>query len=93
MARIYTPGNSLNYASYHNDRVDELFTLAAAESDDAKRKEYYKEIQIIVHKECPYIPLYYANSGAAYTKSLSGAVYVMYVTDDDTSPDKTKGTI
>ena len=74
-ARIYTPGNSVNYASYHNDRVEELFALAAAESDDTKRKEYYKEIQIIVHTECPYIPLYYANSGAAYTKGLSGAVF------------------
>ncbi|MBO4388234.1 MAG: ABC transporter substrate-binding protein [Spirochaetales bacterium] len=74
-ARIYTPGNSVNYASYNNARVNELFTLAAAETNDATRKAYYKEIQEIVHAECPYIPLYYANSGAAYTKKLSGAVF------------------
>lgn len=74
-ARIYTPGNSVNYADYNNARVTELFGLAAAETNDATRKAYYKEIQEIVHAECPYIPLYYANSGAAYDKSLEGAVF------------------
>ncbi len=74
-ARIYTKGNSVNYAGYDNARVAELFALASAETNDATRKDYYKEIQTIVHAECPYIPLYYANSGAAYTNKLSGAVF------------------
>ena len=74
-ARIYTPGNGVNYASYDNPKVTELFTKAAAETDDATRQAYYREIQEIVHAECPYIPLYYAGSGAAYSKNVSGAVY------------------
>lgn len=74
-ARIYVPGNSVNYAKYNNARVTELFALASAESNDAQRKAYYKEIQQIVHAECPYLPLYYANSGVAYTTKLEGAVF------------------
>jgi len=74
-ARIYTPGNSVNYAGYNNAKVSDLFAKASAEKDDAKRQAYYKEIQTIVHAECPYIPLYYANSGAAYSKNLSGATW------------------
>lgn len=74
-ARIYTPGNNVNYAKFNNARVNELFALGSAEKDEAKRKAYYKEIQEIVHAEAPYIPLYYANSGAAYTKKLEGAVF------------------
>ncbi|MCC7576508.1 MAG: ABC transporter substrate-binding protein [Sphaerochaetaceae bacterium] len=74
-ARIFTPGNSVNYARYNNARVNELFSLGASETDDAKRKAYYKEIQTIVHAECPYIPLYYANSGVAHSKVAEGAVY------------------
>lgn len=73
--RIFTPGNSVNYARYNNARVNELFNLAASDMDDANRKAKYKEIQIIVHAECPYVPLYYANSGVAHSKEAEGAVY------------------
>lgn len=74
-AKIYTPGNSLNYAAYDNERVQELFRLAAGKTDDAQRQEDYREIQTIVHKDCPYIPLYYANSGVACTRKVTGAVF------------------
>jgi len=74
-ARIFTPGNSVNYARYNNARVTELFGLAASDTNDATRKAKYKEIQTIVHAECPYVPLYYANSGVAYSKNAEGAVY------------------
>ena len=41
--------------------VMELLDKAVAETDEAKRKEYYKEIQENVHEHVPYIPLYYAD--------------------------------
>ena len=74
-AKVYRPGMTANYAKYDNAKVTELLDQAGRETDDAKRKELYKEIQVIVHAECPYIPLYYANSGAAYIATLEGAVW------------------
>ncbi len=73
--RTLYPGSSQNHANYDNARVAELIDLAVAEPDSAKRIDYYKEVQTIVHQECPYIPLYYANSGAAVTKDLEGAYF------------------
>ncbi len=52
-----------------------MLDLAAAEPDTAKRLKEYQEVQVIVHTECPYIPLYYANSGVAINKDLEGAVF------------------
>ena len=74
-AKVYRPGMTANYAKYDNAKVTELFDKANAETDDTKRKELYKEIQVIVHEECPYMPLYYANSGTAYIATLEGAVF------------------
>jgi len=71
--RTFYPGSSSNHARYNNPRVTELLDLAVAEAEAATRLEYYKEVQTIIHEECPYIPLYYANSGAAVTKALEGA--------------------
>ena len=67
--------SSTNNARYNNARVNELLEKAGAEQDDAKRKAYYQEVQEIVHKEAPYIPLYYANSGVAYDKNLESAIF------------------
>ena len=67
--------SSTNNARYNNARVNELLEKAGAEQDDAKRKGYYQEVQEIVHKEAPYIPLYYANSGVAYDKNLESAIF------------------
>ena len=75
MAKFFTAGNTANTATYNNEKVSELFKLAASEKDEAKRKDYFKQIQVIVHSEAPYIPLYYAGTGVAYSKKVSGAVW------------------
>ena len=61
-----------NGASYRNPRVDELFELAASETDKQKRAAYYFEAQEILVKDVPYLWLYEPHSGAAYKSSLSG---------------------
>ncbi len=61
-----------NGSGYKNARVDELFELAAAETDRKKRAEYYFEIQEITAKDVPYFRLYSGNSEAAYRKELQG---------------------
>jgi len=61
-----------NGASYHNPRVDELFKLAAAETDKQKRAAYYFEAQEIILTDVPYLWIYEPNSGAAYKGALQG---------------------
>jgi len=64
-----------NGASYRNPRVDELFELAASETDRQKRAAYYFEAQEILVRDVPYLWLYEPQSGAAYKSGLQG----MYV--------------
>ena len=64
-----------NGASYRNPRVDELFDLAASETDKQKRAAYYFEAQEILVKDVPYLWLYEPISSAAYKSGLRG----MYV--------------
>lgn len=73
--RAFYPTSAANHAKYKNPRVTELLDLAVAEPDTAKRLKEYQEVQVIVHTECPYIPLYYANSGVAINKDLEGVVF------------------
>ncbi len=64
-----------NGASYRNPRVDELFDLAASETDKQKRAAYYFEAQEILVKDVPYLWLYEPQSSTAYRSGLQG----MYV--------------
>ncbi|MEJ7624413.1 MAG: ABC transporter substrate-binding protein [Pyrinomonadaceae bacterium] len=61
-----------NGASYRNPRVDELFELAASETDKQKRAAYYFEVQEILVSDVPYLWIYEPNSGAAYKSALAG---------------------
>ena len=61
-----------NGAGYRNPRVDELFTLAASETDKQKRAAYYFESQEILAREVPYLWLYEPHSAAAYKSDLQG---------------------
>ena len=64
-----------NGASYRNARVDELFDLAASETDRQKRAAYYFEAQDIFAQDVPYLWLYEPQSSTAYRSGLQG----MYV--------------
>lgn len=61
-----------NGAGYKNARVDELFDLAAAETDRDKRAVYYYEIQEIVARDLPYLWLYSGQGESAYKDQLQG---------------------
>jgi len=64
-----------NLGDYYNAEFDDLVARARAETDPAVRIELYKQAQIILHKECPHLPLYYGIQGVAYTKKLSGVAW------------------
>lgn len=54
---IKNPLPFLNGPHYHNPQVDELFRAAAIETDETKRAKLFKEIQAIVGKDLPTLPL------------------------------------
>ena len=66
---------SSNYARYSNARVDELFTLAAAESDSATRKAYYEEVCEIITEDCPYLCIQHKQIPYVWNKKLNAKVY------------------
>lgn len=73
--RVYGEGSSTNRSHYNNAKVIELMDKAVAESDKAKRLEYYKEIQEIAKEDMPVIPLYYEYSFAGTNKNLDGITW------------------
>lgn len=73
--RLFAANSSANNANYVNERIQELLDLGAAEVDEAKRMEYYHEIQEIAHDDCAYIPIAYASKAIATVKGLGGVTY------------------
>lgn len=72
--RIQT-GGATNPGKYSNARVDELFALSNAETDTAKRAEYYSEIQKIMSEEVPMIMLLENGTKYPIKNSLVGSPY------------------
>lgn len=68
----YYPGSNYNKAILTDERVMELLDLAASESDEEKRSEYYKEVQELNHEQAWYIPLYYSVNTVGINKDLVG---------------------
>ena len=61
-----------NGAGYRNPRIDELFELAASETNRQKRAAYYFEAQEILVKDVPYLWLYESQGAAVYKSELQG---------------------
>lgn len=73
--RIVCPGTSANNAHYDNPEATKLMDMGAAEGDTAKRLEYYKKVQQILHDDGPYIPLYYLKGFFGVRKGVGGIGY------------------
>lgn len=73
--RIIIPGSGSNYAYYDNPRATELMELGAAEQDEAKRIEYYKEVQQLLYDDAPYCPLFYPQGFFGVKKGVGGIDY------------------
>lgn len=58
-----------NESGWQNPQFDQLLLLARAETDEAKRKQYYADMQVLVHQKCGIgIPLFINNLEAFSTK-------------------------
>jgi peptide/nickel transport system substrate-binding protein len=63
-----------NESGWKNEQFDQLLLLARAETDDAKRKQFYADMQVLVHEHCGVgIPLFINNLEALSTKVRGAA--------------------
>ena len=60
--------------NYQNPRLEELNALAAVETDDAKRHEYYDEVQEILYDANIFVPLCSEPYGVATRTNIEGFV-------------------
>ena len=66
------PPEGVNFGKYANKRVDEIFTAAAAEREQAKRATLYHEFQDFVSRELPRIWVLLDPETIAATKRIGG---------------------
>jgi peptide/nickel transport system substrate-binding protein len=72
-AQLITGGQQ-NVTGYSNPQVDELFKQGASELDDAKRKQIYDQIQVLVNADLPQHYLYALKAFSPVSKKVTGVV-------------------
>ena len=65
-------GSAGNVAFYKNDRVSSLLVDAQKESDQSKRDKLYKDAQVLINEDAPWVPLVHSTPPIAAKKSISG---------------------
>ena len=69
---FYKSDAPMNASGWKNAQFDQLLELARGESNDAKRKQMYADMQVLVHEHCGIgIPLF-NNSLDGFTSKLKG---------------------
>ena len=68
------PPKGANRGHYSNARVDTLLTQAAQTTDEAARRANYIEVQQILARDLPTIPLWYPNNEVVHTTRVLGIV-------------------
>ena len=63
-----------NTAFYSNPHVDELMDAAAKETDEAKARRLYAEVQETIRRDAPYVWCVFEDSVAGWNRSLTGFV-------------------
>ncbi len=61
-----------NRARYKNQELHDLLIAAQSESDQSKRAEMYKDAQVIIHEDQPWVPLVHADPPLASNKNVKG---------------------
>jgi peptide/nickel transport system substrate-binding protein len=71
-ASASVPPHGANRGDYSNANVDRLLQEAAAESDQAKRRILYVQVQQTLAKDMPTLPLWFLDSVVIYNRRISG---------------------
>ncbi|MEC0245952.1 ABC transporter substrate-binding protein [Paenibacillus chitinolyticus] len=67
---LYKSDSPSNYYSYKNPKVDELITKGETESDPAKRRQIYNELQAVIHEDVPTLAVYSEKRLLAVSKDV-----------------------
>ena len=70
-----TIGTARNVAFYNNSEVQELFTAAIETYTITERAELYKEAQVIIHEDAPFVYLAHAKQHLVFRSNVKG--YIM----------------
>jgi peptide/nickel transport system substrate-binding protein len=65
------PPKGANRGHYSNPRVDALLKAASADTDEAKRRQDYVEVQQLLAEDLPSIPLWYPDNVVVHSSRLS----------------------
>ena len=66
------PPHGVNRGDYSNGQIDRLLQAAATESDQTKRRILYVQVQQILAKEMPTLPLWFLDSVVIYNRRIHG---------------------
>jgi peptide/nickel transport system substrate-binding protein len=66
------PPKGFNRGHYSNLQVDSLLAQANAETDEATRRREYVQVQQILARDLPSIPLWYPNNEVVHSTRVSG---------------------
>ena len=72
LAIQFAPGAAWNDTYWNNDRMGELLKLALAETDPAKRHQYYCEMETLVHNESGMVIPAFSNVNDGIANNVMG---------------------
>jgi peptide/nickel transport system substrate-binding protein len=67
-------GSQSQGSFYYNERMNELIAQQREEQDTERRREIFREIQNILAKDVPYIPLWQSKDYAFAQKGIRGVI-------------------
>jgi peptide/nickel transport system substrate-binding protein len=76
LQRLFHSESPGNYSDYANPEVDRLLTEARVEPDQEKRKELYRQIQVHIAEDLPYINLFFAVEYIAVRSDIRGFEWI-----------------
>lgn len=59
-----------NYSQYSNIQLHDILIKAQTETDQAKRNDLYKQAQVIIHDDAPWVPLVHSTPLLAASKDV-----------------------
>lgn len=68
------PGGYLNYANYDNPAITRLYNLSAHTANQGKRLAYFRQMQVILGKDVPWLMLGQPNFQLAMRSNITGWV-------------------
>jgi len=63
-------GKGYNFSFFRDDKLHDLIIKAQTVSDQAQREVFYKEAQVIIHNQAPWVPLVHSQQLLAFHKSV-----------------------